>query len=102
MQNIWLTGIMGLVVGDALGLPVQFNSREEMKAKPVNGMEGYGVFNVPAGSWSDDSSLALSTLCSLVEKGTVDYEDIMKCFADWQFKGAYTPFGYAYDQGRTC
>ena len=102
MKNIWLTGIMGLVVGDALGLPVQFNSREEMKAKPVNGMEGYGAFLVPEGSWSDDSSMALATLCSILEKDEVDYEDIMKRFADCQFKGEYTPFGYAYDQGRTC
>lgn len=93
---------MGLVVGDALGLPVQFNTREEMKAKPTTGMEGYGAFLVPEGSWSDDGSLALATLCSLLEKDGVDYEDIMGRFADWHFKGEYTPFGYAYDQGRTC
>ncbi len=102
MKQMWLTGIMGLVVGDALGLPVQFSAREEMKVKPVKGMEGYGTFNVPEGSWSDDGSMALATLCSLIEKGDVDYEDIMGRFADWHYKGAYTPFGYAYDQGRTC
>lgn len=102
MKQMWLTGIMGLVVGDALGLPVQFSTREEMKAKPVTGMEGYGAFLVPAGSWSDDGSMALATLCSLKEKCVVDCEDIMSRFVDWQFKGDYTPFGYAYDQGRTC
>lgn len=102
MKQIWLTGIMGLVVGDALGLPVQFSTREEMKAKPVKGMEGYGAFPVPEGSWSDDGSLALATLCSILEKDGVDYEDIMGRFADWHFKGEYTPLGYAYDQGRTC
>ena len=46
MKQMWLTGIMGLVVGDALGLPVQFSTREEMKAKPVTDMEGYGAFLV--------------------------------------------------------
>ena len=102
MKQMWLTGIMGLVVGDALGLPVQFSTREEMKAKPVTDMEGYGAFLVPEGSWSDDSSLAMATLCSLLEKEGVDYEDMMGRFADWQFKGDYTPFGYAYGQGRTC
>lgn len=102
MKQMWLTGIMGLVVGDALGLPVQFSTREEMKDKPVKGMEGYGVFNVPAGSWSDDGSMALATLCSLKEKCGVDCEDIMGRFADWHYKGDYTPFGYAYDQGGTC
>ncbi len=102
MKQMWLTGMMGLVVGDALGLPVQFSTREEMKAKPVTDMEGYGAFLVPEGSWSDDSSLAMATLCSLLEKEGMDYEDMMGRFADWQFKGDYTPFGYAYDQGRTC
>lgn len=28
MKNIWLDGMMGLVVGDALGVPVQFLYRE--------------------------------------------------------------------------
>lgn len=102
MKQMWLTGIMGLVVGDALGLPVQFSSRRNMKKKPVKGMEEYGVFNVPAGSWSDDGSMALATLCSILEKDEVDYEDIMSRFADWNYKGKYTPFGYAYDQGGTC
>lgn len=102
MKQIWLTGMMGLVVGDALGLPVQFSTREEMKAKPVTKMEGYGAFLVPEGSWSDDSSMALATLCSLINKEGVDCEDIMKRFVDWHFKGEYTPLGYAYDQGRTC
>jgi len=102
MKHIWLTGMMGLMVGDALGLPVQFSTREEMKAKPLTGMEGYGAFLVPEGSWSDDGSLAMVTLCSILEKDDVDCKDIMSRFADWQFKGEYTPFGYAYDQGRTC
>lgn len=31
MKNIWLDGMMGLVVGDALGVPVQFMTRDEIK-----------------------------------------------------------------------
>ena len=45
--NIWLDGIMGVVVGDALGCPVQFESREEVARHPVAGMRGYGTFNLP-------------------------------------------------------
>ena len=56
-RNIWLDGIMGVVVGDALGLPVQFSSREEVEEDPVTDMIGFGLFNMPPGSWSDDSSL---------------------------------------------
>ena len=32
-RNIWLDGIMGVVVGDALGCPVQFMSREEIASR---------------------------------------------------------------------
>jgi len=63
MRNIWLDGMMGLVVGDALGVPVQFLYREEIKARslgPVIGMESGGVYNMPEGTWSDDSSMALA------------------------------------------
>ncbi len=29
VQNIWKDGVFGLIVGDALGVPVEFSSREE-------------------------------------------------------------------------
>ena len=101
-NNKWLNGIMGVVVGDALGLPVQFKYREELKINPLTDMIGYGTFNMPEGSWSDDSSLTLATLASLKECNDVDYEDIMERFADWLLDGKYTPFGESYDQGATC
>ena len=47
-RNIMLDGMMGLVVGDALGCPVQFLSREQIKNRGlVTGMEGYGTYNMP-------------------------------------------------------
>lgn len=99
---IWLNGIMGVVVGDALGLPVQFLSREEIKKSPVTQMQEYGTFHMPKGTWSDDGSMTLATMYSIYEKGTVDLEDIMERFAAWNYNGEYTPFGEAFDQGMTC
>jgi ADP-ribosylglycohydrolase len=93
-------GLMGVVVGDALGLPVQFRSRKEVRCKPITGMTGYGTFNLPPGSWSDDSSLTLCLAESLALKG-YDLEDIMNRFIAWYQDGYMTPFGYAYDIGRT-
>jgi ADP-ribosyl-[dinitrogen reductase] hydrolase len=52
-------GIFGLIVGDALGVPVEFIPREELKKNPVTDMIGYGTYNQPPGSWSDDLLLAL-------------------------------------------
>ena len=42
-QNIWKDGIMGLMVGDALGVPVEFSSREDREHDPVIGMRAYGT-----------------------------------------------------------
>lgn len=102
MGNVWLDGIMGVIVGDALGLPVQFLDRDEVRQNPVTGMRGYGTFNLPEGTWSDDGSLTLATLESILNKKEIDCEDIMENFADWLVDGKFTPFGYAFDQGNTC
>lgn len=102
MANIWINGMMGLVVGDALGMPVQFVDRSEIKKHPVETMEGYGTYNMPPGTWSDDSSMALATLVSLQEKNGVDYRDMMERFVNWTVNGEYTPAGVAFDQGITC
>lgn len=91
---------MGVVVGDALGCPVQFESREEIARHPITGMRGFGTFNLPAGSWTDDSSLTLATLESIRRTGMIDYKDIMDNFVKWLDDGEFTPYGYAYDIGR--
>ncbi len=104
-RNIWLDGMMGVVVGDALGCPVQFMDREEIAGRaagPVKGMESGGVYHMPEGTWTDDSSMALAALDSIRELGEVDLEDIMTSFVDWYEEGEYTPFGEAFDMGNTC
>ncbi len=101
-KNVWEAGMMGLVVGDALGLPVQFKNRDDIRKNPVTKMIGFGSFNLPEGSWSDDSSMALATLESIRRTGEIDLKDIMNNFMDWLFKGQFTPYGRAYDVGITC
>ena len=106
------SGIMGQIVGDALGLPVQFRPREDRDLDPVTDMRGYGAFDMPPGSWSDDSSLILATMDGLAASlkkeerlenlslnEIIDYEIIMKNFSRWLNKGEFTPYGFAYDVG---
>ena len=65
------SALFGVAVGDALGVPVEFKKREEIKHNPVTDMVGYcGVHNQPPGTWSDDSSL---TFC-LAEALTKDFD----------------------------
>ncbi len=98
-RNIWLDGVMGVVTGDALGCPVQFVPRSELAKGPVDDMEGYGTYNMPEGTWTDDSSMTLALLVSIREKGRIDLPDIMYRFAQWLTKGEYTPFGESFDIG---
>ena len=84
--------MIGHAVGDALGVPVEFCSREELKENPVTDMTGYGTYPVPAGAWSDDTSMSLAALDSL-SSGRVDFDEIMINFAKWLESGWYTPTG---------
>src|SRR4051812_8041977 len=62
--------LFGVAVGDALGVPVEFKSRQDIAVSPVSDMIGYGTYNLPAGTWSDDSSL---TFC-LAEALTKEFD----------------------------
>ena len=61
MRNIY-DGIIGLATGDALGVPVEFMSRECIARNPVKSMREYGTHHQPIGVWSDDTSLTLALL----------------------------------------
>lgn len=93
--------IFGHAVGDALGVPVEFCSRAELDADPVDCMRGFGAYPYAAGAWSDDTSMTLCALDSLA-KGAVDWDEIMHNFGAWITDGAYTAVGECFDAGRTC
>ena len=99
LDSLVAAGIMGLAVGDAMGVPEEFRPRQELDLDPVTDFRAYGTFSQPAGTWSDDTSLTLCLLDSL--SGGLDYGDIMEKFQDWKDRGAYTPYGEAFDMGRT-
>lgn len=91
------SGIIGLCVADALGVPVEFVDRETLSRNPVVDMRSYGTYNQPKGTWSDDTSMTLGLLDSL-SKG-IDYTDIMRNFHKWIEQAVYTPHGEVFDVG---
>ena len=93
--------VIGHAIGDALGVPVEFASREELDNSPVTEMEGYGTYPVPAGAWSDDTSMSLCTLDVLGKYG-LDYDRIMVNFGKWYYNDEFTPTGEMFDVGNTC
>jgi ADP-ribosylglycohydrolase len=81
-------GIIGLLVGDALGVPYEFHSREqippfeEIEFEPPANFERAHK-DVPPGTWSDDGAQALCLLVSLLECGKFDIEDFAKKIVAW-------------------
>ncbi|MES2736538.1 MAG: ADP-ribosylglycohydrolase family protein [Verrucomicrobiota bacterium] len=93
-----LGGLYGSLVGDALGVPVEFKPRADRVADPVTDMRDYGTHGQPAGTWSDDGALLLCSVESLVEKG-FDTEDMGARFVRWCSLGHWTAHGTVFDIG---
>ncbi|SDD57475.1 ADP-ribosylglycohydrolase family protein [Pedobacter soli] len=90
-------GIFGFVVGDALGVPVEFKSRDYLNRFPVNEMLEYGTHEQPKGTWSDDSSLTFCLAESLCNGYNLD--DISQKFLQWFNAQIWTPHGIVFDIG---
>ena len=99
MNNLNKDILLGTAIGDALGLPVQFLDRDVIAKNPVTTMVGHGQFDVPAGTWSDDSSLSLCLAESLCNG--YDLNNIANNFIKWMFEGYWTPFNKTFDIGNT-
>lgn len=100
MSNI-ASSFFGFVIGDAIGVPIEYETRSSLIADPCYEMIGYGRHNVPAGSWSESTSLTIATMKSIIEKKKINCSDLMDKFYKWYKKGFYTPDGNAFGIGRT-
>jgi ADP-ribosyl-[dinitrogen reductase] hydrolase len=97
MDNKIKSGLFGLAIGDALGVPVEFESRAFLKENPVTEMRGFGTHNQPIGTWSDDSSLTFCLVESLCKD--FDLSDIARNFVKWYSRELWTPHGEVFDIG---
>jgi ADP-ribosyl-[dinitrogen reductase] hydrolase len=89
--------LFGVAVGDALGVPVEFRSREEIRRDPVTDMRGYGTYNLPPGTFSDDSSLTFCLAEALA--GGYDLHAIARNFVKWKEDNYWTARGVMFDIG---
>ena len=90
--------VMGFAVGDAFGVPYEFQPRGCLQSEE---MIGGGVHGQAPGTWSDDTSMVLATLDAMTNKSINDIKlgDIMTNFVDWTTKGKFTPWGEVFDIG---
>lgn len=93
------SALFGIAIGDALGVPVEFNGRMLLKHDPVVDFRDYGTYVVPAGTWSDDSSLSFC----LAESLTLgfDLQNIASNFVKWANENYWTAHGEVFDIGIT-
>ncbi|MBR1593123.1 MAG: ADP-ribosylglycohydrolase family protein [Ruminococcus sp.] len=97
-------GIFGLLTGDALGVPYEFHSAEDIPpyeeiemTPPHNFMTSYP--NVKNGTWSDDGSQALCLLDSLLQRGKFDLDDFSDKILAWYDEGLWAVDNYVFDAG---
>jgi len=93
MKNI----IIGMAVGDAVGVPYEFIYKDRMEIDPCVDMIGHGTHNQPKGTWSDDTSMALCIVDSL--KNGLNYSDMADKFSKWLYGNLWTPHGEVFDHG---
>jgi ADP-ribosyl-[dinitrogen reductase] hydrolase len=97
-------GILGLLVGDALGVPYEFNPPsalppiEQIEMTPPKGFRRSHP-RVPVGTWSDDGAQALALLASLIRCDGLDLDDLGRSFVEWYDHGTMTPDGVVFDVG---
>jgi ADP-ribosylglycohydrolase len=96
-KNIYKDILFGVAVGDALGVPVEFKSRQKIGEKPVTEMIGFGTYNLPAGTFSDDSSLTFCLAEALTEEFSL--QQIGNNFIAWLNNNYWTPRGDVFDVG---
>lgn len=91
--------LIGLAVGDALGTTIEFKPTGAFV--PVITITGGGVFNLNAGEWTDDTSMALCLADSLIERRKFDAVDQMQRYCRWKNEGYLSSNGRAFDIGTT-
>lgn len=108
-SDMCLDGLIGLAVGDALGVPVEFLSRDEIRQiniKDMVGMEDNLPFKsrwgsiIPSGAWSDDTSMTIAAMDTIVkDNGDINYDHIMNSFISWWYYGEYTSLDFSFGLG---
>jgi ADP-ribosyl-[dinitrogen reductase] hydrolase len=97
-------GLYGLLVGDALGVPYEFDRAQNIPAYELLEMEpplGYQRSHrgVRPGTWSDDGAQALALLECLTRDRSLNLDEFAALLLRWFYEGNFTPDGRVFDVG---
>ncbi len=99
MEDSIFSALIGVAVADAVGVPYEFKSRKEVQRNPATDMRGFGTYNLPPGTWSDDTSLTLCLADSL--SNGYNLTDMARKFIAWRDTALWTAEGEVFDIGNT-
>lgn len=96
--------IWGFALGDALGVPFEFFSPDELQDLDITHLNKNKYFSkshpsVPLGTWSDDTSQLLILLESLINNNGLDVHDFSQKLIKWKNTGYMSIDGYTFDIG---
>lgn len=97
-------GLLGLLIGDALGVPYEFHDAASIPPPAAIDMTPPPGFarahdGVPPGTWSDDGAQALALLDALSDDHDLNLDTFARNLQDWFHRGAFTPDGRVFDVG---
>jgi ADP-ribosyl-[dinitrogen reductase] hydrolase len=88
-DNIFNGCLIGYVVGDALGGPLEFSERDSLNQ--FTEMETNYLYDLPAGYWTEKTSQMLCMALSLTERNVFTYEDFLLKYHKFVTDGYLTP-----------
>ena len=97
MFNKFQGCLIGLAIGDALGAPVQFRSRDTFK---ISSYQKGGDYNVDIGEYTDDTAMALCLAESLIKDG-FSTKSQLDIYIKWYEYGYLGTRDYPFDIGIT-
>lgn len=97
-------GLIGLLVGDALGVPYEFSPPSTIPEKrnidmspPIGFARAHD--GVPAGTWSDDGAQTLVLFDALLKNSALDLHQFSDGLLAWYRDGFTTPDAVVFDVG---
>src|SRR3989344_2172382 len=94
LKNRFYGTILGLILGDAFGTPI-----DHLKDRPIpmEDLSTASKYDVPEGTWTDETSLFLTLLDVVVAEKVIQPKSVLNAYSQWFFNGKNTPDGYSQD-----
>jgi ADP-ribosyl-[dinitrogen reductase] hydrolase len=104
MQQRLEGGLIGLLIGDALGVPYEFHDPRDIPSFDLIEFEPPVGFarahkGTPPGTWSDDGAQALCLLASLQYRNKLEPQDLAHRFVNWYDHGYLAVDARVFDVG---